>query len=102
MRPNVKPGTPRCPAKLVLVCLVGVAVVGEAVVLNEVEALTTVTLVRVVGVAVLDWTSEVELAGAVVGAGEGGAAEDSIVGAREDGAIEDSGAEAEEARGVVE
>jgi hypothetical protein len=36
------------------------------------------------------------------GAGEDGAAEDSIVGAGEDGAIEDSGAEAEEARGVVE
>lgn len=54
MRPKVKPGTLRCPAKLVLVCLVGVAVVGEAVVLNEVEALTTVTLVRVVGAAGLD------------------------------------------------
>ncbi len=66
MKPKVKPGTPRRPAKLVLVCLVGVAVVGEAVVLNEVEALTTVTLVRVVGVAVLDWASEVELTGAVV------------------------------------
>jgi hypothetical protein len=66
MRPKVKPGTLRCSAKLVLVCLVGVAVVGEAVVLNEVEALTTVTLVRVVGVAVLDWAAEVELAGAVV------------------------------------
>jgi hypothetical protein len=66
MRPKVKPGTLRCPAKLVLVCLVGVAVVGEAVVLNEVEALTTVTLVRVVGVSVVDWAAEVKLAGAVV------------------------------------
>ena len=66
MRPKVKPGTLRCPAKLVLVCLVGVAVVGEAVVLNEVEALTTVTLVRVIGAAVLDGASEVELVGAVV------------------------------------
>ena len=54
MRPKVKPGTLRCSAKLVLVCLVGVAVVGEAMVLNKVEALTTVTLVRVVGAAGLD------------------------------------------------
>jgi hypothetical protein len=41
-------------------------VVGEAMVLNESVALTTVTLVRVVGAAVLDWPSGVELAGAVV------------------------------------
>ncbi len=36
------------------------------------------------------------------GAGEDGAAEDSIAGAGEDGATEDSGAGVEEARGVVE
>jgi len=83
MRLKVRPGTPRSPAKLVEVCLVGVAVVGEAVVLSCVEALTTVMLVRVVGVAVVLGTSEVELA--VV---------NGVVSASVDGAAEDSGVEA--------
>jgi hypothetical protein len=90
MRPKVKPGTPRRSAKLAELCLVGVAVVGVPVVLSRVEALTTVTLVKVIGVAVVLGTSEVELAMVKGDAGVG------VEDATEDSGAEEAGGKLEE------
>lgn len=70
------PGATSCPAPLA-VCLGGAEVVGCGVVLSELEAFTTVTLVKVVRLGVLDGAAELELT-IVVGAGEDGAAEDGV------------------------